>query len=40
MIIGGCLCNGIRYEYDGGIEEVSLCHCCMCRKAQGSRMRP
>lgn len=36
MIIGGCLCNGVRYEYDGDIEEISLCHCSMCRKAQGS----
>lgn len=36
MIIGGCLCNGVRYEYDGRIEEISLCHCSQCRKAQGS----
>ena len=36
MIIGGCLCGGVRYEYDGEIDEVSLCHCSMCRKAQGS----
>lgn len=36
MIVGGCLCNGVRYEYDGEIEEVSICHCSMCRKAQGS----
>ncbi len=36
MIVGACLCNGIRYEYDGEIREISLCHCSMCRKAQGS----
>jgi hypothetical protein len=36
MIVGGCLCNGVRYEYDGAIEEISICHCSMCRKAQGS----
>ena len=36
MITGGCLCNGIRYEYDGEIDEISMCHCSMCRKAQGS----
>lgn len=36
MIVGGCLCNGVRYEYDGSIEEISMCHCSMCRKAQGS----
>lgn len=36
MIEGGCLCGGVRYEYDGTIDEVSLCHCSQCRKAQGS----
>lgn len=36
MIVGGCLCNGVRYEYSGAIEEISMCHCSMCRKAQGS----
>jgi hypothetical protein len=36
VITGGCLCNGIRYEYDGDIEEISICHCSMCRKAQGT----
>lgn len=36
MIHGSCLCGGIRYEYDGEIEEISMCHCSQCRKAQGS----
>lgn len=36
MITGGCLCGGVRYEYLGTIDEVSMCHCSMCRKAQGS----
>ncbi len=36
MIRGSCLCGGIRYEYDGDIEEISICHCSQCRKAQGS----
>lgn len=36
MIRGGCLCGAVRYEYDGLIEEISLCHCSQCRKAQGS----
>lgn len=36
MITGGCLCGGVRYEYDGEITEISMCHCSMCRKAQGS----
>lgn len=36
MIVGGCLCGGVRYEYHGEIQEISMCHCSMCRKAQGS----
>lgn len=36
MIEGGCLCGGVRYSYDGEIDQVSLCHCSQCRKAQGS----
>lgn len=36
MIKGNCLCGGIRYEYYGEIEEISICHCSQCRKAQGS----
>lgn len=36
MIVGSCLCGGIRYEYDGEIGEISMCHCSQCRKAQGS----
>ncbi|MGH8453090.1 MAG: GFA family protein [Nevskiales bacterium] len=36
MINGSCLCGGVRYEYQGDIQEISLCHCSQCRKAQGS----
>lgn len=36
MINGSCLCGGVRYEYHGEIEEISMCHCSQCRKAQGS----
>lgn len=36
MIEGSCLCGGIRYQYDGEIDEISICHCSRCRKAQGS----
>jgi hypothetical protein len=36
VIEGGCLCGGIRYRYDGKIDEISICHCSQCRKAQGS----
>jgi len=36
MISGSCLCGGICYEYDGEIQEISMCHCAQCRKAQGT----
>lgn len=36
MIKGGCLCGKVRYEYDGDIQEVVMCHCSQCRKAQGA----
>lgn len=36
MIKGSCLCEGIRYEYDAPIAEVVICHCDMCKRAQGT----
>jgi len=33
---GGCLCGGVRYEVEGPLAPVQLCHCAQCRKAQGS----
>ncbi len=36
MLKGRCLCGGVRYEYAGTIDEVSICHCAQCRQAQGS----
>lgn len=35
MIKGGCLCGKVRYEYNGEIEEIAMCHCSQCRQAQG-----
>ena len=35
MIKGSCLCGEVSYEYEGAIEEIALCHCSQCRKAQG-----
>lgn len=32
----GGLCGHVRYEYGGDIDEVSMCHCKQCQKAQGS----
>lgn len=36
MHTGSCLCGRVCYEYSGDIEEVSMCHCKQCQKAQGS----
>lgn len=36
MHTGSCLCGRVRYRYDAEIEEVSMCHCTQCQKAQGS----
>ncbi len=33
---GSCLCGRVRYQYDGELGAITLCHCSQCRKAQGS----
>jgi len=35
MIEGSCLCGRVTYQYHGEIQEVALCHCSQCRRAQG-----
>ena len=35
MIKGRCLCGYVQYTYQGQIEEIAMCHCSQCRKAQG-----
>ncbi|WP_249975858.1 GFA family protein [Vreelandella olivaria] len=36
MLKGSCLCGQITYQYDGVIDEISMCHCRQCQRAQGS----
>jgi hypothetical protein len=36
MVSGSCLCGAVRYEIDGRISPIALCHCSKCRKANGS----
>lgn len=36
MIKGRCLCEEVKYEYNGRIEEVAICHCKQCKRAQGT----
>ena len=36
MLKGSCLCGNIQYQYNGELDEISMCHCEQCRKAQGT----
>jgi hypothetical protein len=36
MYAGSCLCGVVRYQVDGELGAISLCHCSRCRKANGS----
>ena len=33
---GSCLCGGVRFQLQGPLEPVQVCHCSQCRKAQGT----
>jgi hypothetical protein len=33
---GRCLCGAVRYEIEGRISPIFLCHCGKCRRATGS----
>lgn len=33
---GSCLCGGVTYEIEGGVGDITYCHCTMCQKAHGS----
>ncbi len=39
MLAGGCLCGDVRYEIDGRISDIWLCHCSKCRKTSGTAFR-
>ena len=36
MIEGACLCGEIQYKYSGTINELVICHCNQCKRAQGT----
>ena len=36
MISGSCLCGQVRYEVEGKISPIWLCHCSKCRRRTGS----
>jgi hypothetical protein len=33
---GRCLCGAVRYEVDGPLRDVSVCHCVECRRWHGN----
>jgi hypothetical protein len=33
---GSCLCGRVRFEVAGKLAGIQLCHCALCRRAQGS----
>lgn len=32
---GRCLCGGVRFQIEGELAPIQICHCGQCRKAQG-----
>lgn len=36
VIRGKCLCGGFQFEIIGPVGEVRLCHCELCRRANGT----
>ena len=35
MASGGCLCGAVRYEVQGPLRDVLICHCQECRRWHG-----
>jgi hypothetical protein len=33
---GGCLCGAIRFEIEGELAPIQICHCSQCRRGSGS----
>jgi hypothetical protein len=36
MPTGGCLCGAVRYEVNGPLRDVLICHCQECRRWHGN----
>ena len=36
MHTGSCLCGAVRFEIEGPLAGIQLCHCSQCRRASGS----
>jgi len=35
-LIGSCLCGSFEFQVHGSLNNVRLCHCDLCRRANGS----
>lgn len=33
---GSCLCGAVRYQVQGELAPIQVCHCSQCRRAQGT----
>jgi hypothetical protein len=40
VIRGSCLCGGVRFEVDGRLTPIQLCHAARCQKTTGSAFAP
>jgi hypothetical protein len=40
MLTGGCLCGAVRYEINGALGPITVCHCSFCRRSSGSAFMP
>lgn len=40
MVRGSCLCGGIKFELEGELTPIQLCHATRCRKASGAAFAP
>ena len=36
MLVGGCLCGGVRFRITGKLGPAVYCHCKQCQRASGS----
>ncbi|WP_326540361.1 GFA family protein [Pseudorhodoferax sp.] len=36
MAQGSCSCGAVRFEVDGALSDVYLCHCSICRRSTGA----
>jgi hypothetical protein len=36
LATGGCLCGAVRYQVEGALRHVLICHCVECRRWHGN----